>query len=124
MPTHEKMMSLPWLNSINWALADCIASRETMTQSEKFPGFEVYLQDLLHRSRTSLSEIENPDAEAALDRCRELVSEIKSILLHKKNHQCIDVSSLADFQVSLERAASVLGQKDGRASHETDKDEA
>jgi hypothetical protein len=53
-----------------------------------------------------------------------LVSEIKSILLHKKNNECIDVSSLADFQVSLERAASVLGQKDGRASLETDKDDA
>jgi hypothetical protein len=53
------------------------------------------------------------------------VSEIKSILLHKKNYQCVDVASLADFQVSLERAASVLGQKDGRASPETDdKDEA
>jgi hypothetical protein len=52
------------------------------------------------------------------------VSEIKSILLHKKNHQCIDVSSLADFQVSLERAASLLGEKYGQASPEADKDEA
>jgi hypothetical protein len=95
-----------------------------MTQSEKFPGFEAYLQELLHRSKTSLSEIENQETEAALDRCRELVSEIKSILLHKKNRQCIDVSSLADFQVSLERAVSVLGEKDGQALPEADKDEA
>jgi hypothetical protein len=91
-----------------------------MTQSEKFPGFEAYLQDLLHRSRTSLSDIENQETQAALDRCRELVSEIKSILLHTKNHQCIDVSCLADFQVSLERAASVLGQKDVKASPEAE----
>jgi hypothetical protein len=95
-----------------------------MTQGEKFPDFEAYLQDLLRRSRRSLSEIEKQETEAALDRCRELVSEIKSILLHKKNNECIDVSSLADFQVSLERAASVLGQKDGRVSLETDKDDA
>jgi hypothetical protein len=95
-----------------------------MSQGEKFPDFEAYLQDLLHRSRTSLSEIEKQETEAALDRCRELVGEIKSILLHKNSNECIDVSSLADFQVSLERAASVLGQKDSRASPETDKDQA
>jgi hypothetical protein len=41
---------------------------QTMTQSEKFPDFEAYLQDLLHRSRTSLSQIENQETEAALDR--------------------------------------------------------
>jgi hypothetical protein len=38
--------------------------------------------------------------------------EINSVLLEKKINRRIDVSSLADFQVSLERAASVLGQKD------------
>lgn len=89
-----------------------------MSQSEKFPDFEAYLQDLLRRSRRSISEIENKVKEDALERCRELAKEIKSILLQKKINRCTDVSSLADFQVSLERAASVLGQKD------TDKDEA
>ena len=43
---------------------------------------------------------------------RELAREIKSILLQKKINRCTDVPSLADFQVSLERAASVLGRKD------------
>ena len=89
-----------------------------MTQSEQFPDFEAYLQDLLRRSRRSLYEIENKVTEEAVDRCRELAREIKSILLQKKINRCTDVPSLADFQVSLERAASVLGQKD------TDKDEA
>ena len=56
--------------------------------------------------------------EEAVDRCRELAREIKLVLLEKKINRCTGVSSLADFQVSLERAASVLGQKD------TDKDEA
>jgi hypothetical protein len=93
-----------------------------MTKGEKFSDFEAYLQDLLHRSRRSLSEIEKQETAAALDRCRELVSQIKSNLLHKKNNQCTDVSSLADLQVSLERAASVLGQKDGPQSPEPDKD--
>ena len=89
-----------------------------MSQSEKFPDFEAYLQDLLRRSRRSLSEIENKATEDAHDRCRELAKEIKSILLQKKMNRSTDVSSLADFQVSLERAASVLGQKN------TDNDEA
>ena len=35
---------------------------------------------------------------------RELAREIKSILLQKKINRCTDVPSLADFQVSLERA--------------------
>jgi hypothetical protein len=29
---------------------------QTMTQGEKFPDFEAYLQDLLRRSRRSISE--------------------------------------------------------------------
>jgi hypothetical protein len=33
--------------------------QDRMTQVEKFPDFEAYLQDLLRRSRRSLSEIEN-----------------------------------------------------------------
>jgi hypothetical protein len=94
-----------------------------MTHGEKLPDFEAYLQDLLRRSRRSLSEIENQATDAALYRCRELVDEIKSTLLHKKNNQRIDLASLADLQVSLERAASVLGQKDGRRSPEADEDE-
>jgi hypothetical protein len=94
-----------------------------MTKEEKFPDFEAYLQDLLRASRSSLSEIEKQGTEAALDRCRELVSQIQSNLLQKKNNHRINVSSLADFEVSLERAASVLGQKDGPQSPEPDKDE-
>ena len=73
-----------------------------------FPDFEAYLQDLLRRSRRSLYEIENKVTEEAVDRCRELARKINSVLLEKKINRRIDVSSLADFQVSLERAASVL----------------
>jgi hypothetical protein len=125
MPTHKKMMSVPWLNLINWALDELHSEKGDglMTQGETPPDFEAYLQDLLRRSTRSLSEVENQATDAALYRCRKLVGEIKSTLLHKKNNQRIDLASLADFQVSLERAASVLGQKDGRRSPEADEGE-
>jgi hypothetical protein len=74
-----------------------------MTQSEKWPILRTYFSD----REDSLSEIENKKTEEAVDRCRELAKEIKSIRLQKKINRCTDVSSLADFQMSLERAASV-----------------
>ena len=46
--------------------------------------------------------------EAALDRCRALARRIQADLRHKKPEHFVNVMSLADFQVSLERAASVL----------------
>jgi hypothetical protein len=61
--------------------------------------------------------------ERRLPHLERLVSQIQSNLLQKKNNHRINVSSLADFEVSLERAASVLGQKDGPQSPEPDKDE-
>ena len=57
---------------------------------------------------TIQTAIEKAGTEAALDRCRALARRIQADLRHKKPEHFVNVMSLADFQVSLERAASVL----------------
>jgi hypothetical protein len=81
-----------------------------MTKGENLSEFELYLAEVQHRARRSLSEIEKLGTDAALDRCRDLASQVQSQL---KNLAChtVDIQSLADFQVSLERACLVLAQK-------------
>jgi hypothetical protein len=58
----------------------------------------------------------------ALDRCRELARQVQSHLNKMPDHT-IDIHSLADFQVSLERAASVLAHKSGHFPKESIQDE-
>jgi hypothetical protein len=85
-----------------------------MSKGGQLSEFEAYLKDRQWRTRRSQSEIEKVGTKAALDRCRELARQIQADLLTKKNDHFVDVLSLADFQVSLERAASVLlDQKSG-----------
>jgi len=81
-----------------------------MTKGENLSEFELYLEQVQRGSRRSLSEIEKLGTGAALDRCRELAAQIQS-QLKKMPGQSVDIQSLADFQVSLERACSVLAQK-------------
>jgi hypothetical protein len=61
-----------------------------------------------------LSAIEKAGIEAALDRCRALAQQIRGDLRNKSPEHLVSIWSLADFQVSLERAASVLEQKSRR----------
>jgi hypothetical protein len=70
--------------------------------------FDTYLKERNRRTKTALSAIEKAGTEAALDRCRALARRIQADLRHKKPEHFVNVMSLADFQVSLERAASVL----------------
>ena len=56
---------------------------------------------------TIQTAIEKAGTEAALDRCRALARRIQADLRHKKPEHFVNVMSLADFQVLLERAASV-----------------
>jgi hypothetical protein len=84
-----------------------------MSKREQYSEFEAYLDDRQGRTKRSLSAIEKVGTKAALDRCRELARQIQSDLRNKKPDHFVDVLSLADFQVSLERAASVLEQKSG-----------
>jgi hypothetical protein len=81
-----------------------------MAKGENLSEFELYLEDVQRRARRSLSEIEKMGTEAALDRCRELAGQVRSQLKKFPAHT-VDLQSLADFQVSLERAYSVLAQK-------------
>jgi len=81
-----------------------------MTDTENLSEFELYLQEVQRRAHKSLSEIEKGGTEAALDRCRELASQVRS-RLHSMSEHAVGIHSLADFQVSLERACTVLAQK-------------
>jgi hypothetical protein len=59
----------------------------------------------------SLDAKEKAALERALDRCRALADRIESELLNKGPDHFVDNLSVADFQASLECAASVLEQK-------------
>jgi hypothetical protein len=82
-----------------------------VVKKDKASEFEAYLQKQRHGIKRSLSEIEKLGTEAALNRCRDLAREIKSRLHNQVLGQTADVMSIADLQVSLERAASVLEHK-------------
>ena len=85
-----------------------------MRKDEQLSEFEAYLEDRKRRTKSSLSAIDKAGTEAALNRCRALARQIQSDLLNKKPDQFVNLLSLADFQVSLERAVDVLEQKVAR----------
>jgi hypothetical protein len=74
----------------------------------KLSEFEAYLKDRQENTFRSINEIERNGTQAALDRCRVLALRIQSELSSKNPDDFVDVLALADFQVSIERAASVL----------------
>ena len=80
-------------------------------KDDQFSKLDAYLQDQQRGRKRSLSEIEKVGTIAALNRCRELARQIQSGLVNKSSERLIHSESLADFQVSLERAASVLEHK-------------
>jgi hypothetical protein len=82
-------------------------------QRERSSEFEAYLTDREDRTSISANEIEKNGAQAALDRCRALARQIQSDLLNKKADDFVDLLALADLQVSIECAASVLGHSKG-----------
>jgi hypothetical protein len=75
-----------------------------MQKSEQICDFKSYLTERQRMTTATLSAIEKAGIEAALDR-------IRGDLRNKRPEHFVSVWSLADFQVSLERAASVLEQK-------------
>jgi hypothetical protein len=86
-----------------------------MHKSEQICDFKSYLTERECMTTATLSAIEKAGVEAALDRCRALADRIRGDLLNKRPEHFVSVWSLADFQVSLERAASVLEQKSRRS---------
>jgi glutathione S-transferase len=63
-----------------------------------------------------LDAIEKAAIEAALNRCRALARQIESKLRNKRPEHFVDKLSLADFCVSVERAADILKQKGDRST--------
>jgi len=88
-----------------------VTLEEYMHKSGQISEFKSYLNERQRMTTATLSAIERAGIEAALDRCRALVHRIQGDLRDKRPEHFISVWSLADFQVSLERAASVLEQK-------------
>jgi len=79
----------------------------TRTQNGvQFRTFTSYAQHHAAAKNKALGSIEQQGAAAALDRCRELAEEICEKLKAKKPGR-LDTRALAEFQVALERAASV-----------------
>jgi hypothetical protein len=86
-------------------------------QASKFEG---YVNSRERKIRRALSEIEKRGAAAALDKCRVLAEQIDGDLGNKKLRELFNnISLLAEFQVSIERAASVL---DSITAHDQQED--
>ena len=66
-----------------------------------------------------LDATEKAGIKAALSRCRALSAQIASKLRNRRPEHFVDKLSLADFYVSLEHAADVLGQKGQRSVENT-----
>jgi hypothetical protein len=76
----------------------------------RFRTFRSYAEHQERMKKKALSTIEENGVGAALERCRALVERIDADLGDKKPED-LDIAALADFQVSLERAASVLSEQ-------------
>jgi hypothetical protein len=82
-----------------------------MPKHQQSSEFEEYVKSRERKINRALSEIEKRGAAAALDKCRVLAEQIDGDLRNKKHsHVFNNIASLAEFQVSIERAASVLGR--------------
>jgi hypothetical protein len=80
-----------------------------MDKRQQFSTFQSYRKDRERRIRRLVAAIEKRGVEWALDRCRLLVDQINRDLEGKKfGHFVNDLWSLADFQLAIERAASLL----------------
>jgi hypothetical protein len=75
---------------------------------QQFSKFETYLKDRELSFKRSLSTIEQQGTEGALHRCRVLADQISRDLRDQRPGQFVNSPLLADFQISLEHAASLL----------------
>jgi hypothetical protein len=83
-----------------------------MHKRQEVSKFEKYVKSRERKIKRALSEIEKRGAAAALDKCRVLADQIDGNLRNKKLRHLLfnSISLLAEFQVSIERAASVLDE--------------
>jgi hypothetical protein len=75
---------------------------------QQLSKFETYLKDRELSFERSLSAIEQRGTEGVLDRCRMLADQINRNLRDQKPAHFVNIPLLADFQISLEHAASLL----------------
>jgi hypothetical protein len=87
-----------------------MAQAAVATKAVNFRTFKTYIEDRERNERKAISLIEEDGIAAALERCRMLAAQIDAELSRKKPEQ-LKLRLLAEFQVSLERAASVLKSK-------------
>jgi hypothetical protein len=82
-----------------------------MPKQQQLPRVQRYVKGQKLKIERKLSDIEKRGAAGALDRCRVLADEINRELHTTKVRQLVDDPSLlAELQVAIERAASVLGR--------------
>jgi hypothetical protein len=72
----------------------------------QFRTFKSYALHHARAKKTALALLEQNGVAAALERCRALAEQIHSEI-HSKSPDRLDIGALAEFQVALERAASV-----------------
>jgi hypothetical protein len=82
--------------------------RKAVHRDQQFSKFETYLKDRELSFKRSLSTIEQQGTEGALHRCRVLADQISRDLRDQRPGQFVNSPLLADFQISLEHAASLL----------------
>jgi hypothetical protein len=83
-----------------------MARTGTAERTVRFRTFTSYAQHHTAAKNKALGSIEQNGAAAALERCRELAEQICAELRAKKPGR-LDTRALAEFQVAIERAASV-----------------
>jgi hypothetical protein len=80
-------------------------------KQQQLHRFQRYVKSQELKFERTLSALEKQGAARALDRCRVLADEINRELHTNKVKQLVNKPSLlAEFQVAIERAASVLGR--------------
>jgi hypothetical protein len=87
-----------------------MARTATAERTVKFRTFRSYAEHQGRMKERALSSIEQSGIAAALERCCLLAGRIDAELREKKPER-LDIAALAEFQVSLERAASVLNEQ-------------
>jgi hypothetical protein len=80
------------------------------TRTVNFRKFKTYVEDRARNERRALSVIEENGVATAFERCR-MLARLLNADLSRKNPEQFKVALLAELQVCLERAASVLNEQ-------------
>jgi hypothetical protein len=99
------------LSPTRWAEKNIPVGDGAVPRQQQLHRFERYVASQERKIERTLSDIEKRGVAGALDRCRVLADEINRELHTTKVKRLFDNPSLlAEFQVAIERAVSVLGR--------------